>query len=224
MGSHPCILLLMCFLFLQPNLDNSLIISQDFLSALLVVPNTVGTTLTLRCIPKRLSLSAILTNSPSQRESRQGTSDERGGEALFVLNGVKLLPQRDLSLADIDNREDVQTFVRFLGQWFYVENPLGQGGFFVNNLLNSRYEWYQLVLGSRLGEGLYKIREATLSESDGVFTLRMIDFDQVVTLDSRNDFMRSLGTNGVLTEQELRHYLEQNGENWRAVGRKLVIA
>lgn len=129
---------------------------------------------------------------------------------LFIVNGKKLLPQRDLAVIEIKNDEDVRRFFDILGKWYFVRSSDPNSGFFVKNMLSNRFEWLHLVVGSGLGEGVYKIREGWLDDSQGL-RLHLGDFDHIKEVGEPNAFAAWAEKRGLATKKEIAHYMTHQG-------------
>lgn len=129
---------------------------------------------------------------------------------LFVVNGKKLLPQRDLAVIELKNDEDIRRFFDILGKWYFVRGLDLDSGYFVKNMLSNRFEWLHLVVGSGLGEGVYKIREGWLDHSQGL-RLHLGDFDYIKEVGDPHDFATWAENRGLATKKEIVHYMSRQG-------------
>jgi len=133
------------------------------------------------------------------------SAESKEGVLLFIINGKKLLPQRDLSVIELNTDDVVRRFFDILGKWYFVPGTSLQKGYYVKNILSNRFEWFHIVVGSGLGEGVYKIREAWLDDTNGL-RLRLGDFDQLKEVDDEQQFIQWVERRGLATREEIVQY------------------
>lgn len=129
-----------------------------------------------------------------------------GRGLLFVINGRKFLPQRDIVLSWESSDPCFRSLWDVLGKWYLVPSIHLKDGYVVKNMLSNRYEWLQLVLGSGVGDGIYRVREATVDDEHRVgFTL--VDYDLLLGRVGNRKFLNWIEKQGLASDKEIGQYV-----------------
>lgn len=102
---------------------------------------------------------------------------------MFYLNGQKIIPERDLMPFKFPEPSPLHDLSCILGKWLYHEDPITGSGYYVKHVLNNRFDLWQLLLGSGLGDGVYKLRDIYLKMDREHVVMWLDDYELVRAVD-----------------------------------------
>jgi len=124
--------------------------------------------------------------------------------ALFYLNGQKILPERDLMPFRFPESSPLHDLSCILGKWLYHEDRITASGYYVKHMLNNRFDLWQLLLGSGLGDGVYKLRDIHLRREPDKVVMWLDDYEVVRLVEGNVDsFAKWAASYGLATKDEI---------------------